>query len=111
MTMMVTKAQHNEVVEALNRTIKLHDLETVFVDPERHKVMLHRGLNFWTYGDDVKVHLVDIDPVVVVHIQSRISEDNKIQLFSWSTYHWKQELEFLQTLSNILGPDRCHILD
>ncbi len=111
MTMMVTQAQHNDVVEALDRTIKLRDLETVFVDPERHRVMLHRGLNFWTYGDDIKVHLVDIDPVVVVHIQSRISESNRIQLGVWKNYHWKQELEFLQTMSNVLGPDRCHIMD
>ena len=56
------------------------------------------------------MHLVDIDPVVVVHIQSRISKRN-VQLGARKNYHWKQELEFLETLSNILGPDRCHILE
>ncbi len=40
-----------------------------------------------------------------------IPEGNRIQLFSWSTYHLKQEREFLETMSNILGPDKCHILE
>lgn len=109
--MMVTNAPRDLVVEALKRTVKRHGLETVFVDPKKHKVMLHRGINFWTWGDDIKVHLVDIDPVMVVHIQSRISERNLIQLDVWKNYHWKRELEFLETMSNVLGPDRCHILE
>ena len=78
--------------------------------PKRHKVELHRGISLFSWGDDIKVHLVRLDPVTVVHIQSRISKGN-VQLGTWKNHHWKYERKFLDTMAGFLGPHRCHMLE
>ena len=72
MTMMITRAPHSKVMSAIERTIDLEKLRFVMTSPEERRIDLRRDINIWTFGDDIKVHVVDIDPVVVVHIQSRV---------------------------------------
>ncbi len=67
---------------------------------------LHRGLNL--YGDDIRVHV--LDPVVVVHIQTRIAK-RVPQFGTLGGYPWKYEMRFLETVREVLGADRAVVLE
>jgi hypothetical protein len=109
MSMMIARESHEKVYDALVKTIEAENLTKVFELPKARRVELHRGINLFTYGDEIIVHLVDIDPVVVVNIQSKLKKGNP-QLMVWRNLYLKQELKFLKTMMGFIGEDRCHIL-
>jgi len=108
--MMVARAPYNEVMAALDRAIDAEGLTTVMVSREEHTIDLHRGLNLYTYGDDIRVHVLDIDPVVVVHIQTRIAKGAP-QIGTIGRYPWKYEMRFLEAVRQVLGADRAVVLE
>jgi len=110
MSMMIARAPYKDVLAALERTIDVEGLRTVMVSPKHRSIELQKGVNFFTLGDDIKVHVVDLEPLVVVNIEARNREGTRVLKVGWD-YHWKQEQRFLRTLRHILGAKRCHIMD
>jgi hypothetical protein len=108
--MMVTRALVGDVKEALTKAVDQLGWTTIFVDSEQRKMELHRDISLFSWGDDIKVHLVEIDPVIVVHVQSRM-EERLFPLGEWKGHHIKNERRLLETMIEDLGKDVSHILD
>ncbi len=109
MTMMVTSASFEEVVNALKDAVEEMKLKTEAVDPSKGVVELRRGVNLWTLRDQIKVNLLTIHDVQVVHIESGAWPEGNVQLVGGGSQR-QNERKLIGLLRDHLGAERCDLI-
>ncbi len=107
--MMLTSASFEEVVHALKGAVEEMKLETKRVDTVKGVVELRRGINLWTFGDHIKVHLLAIHDTQVVHVESGVTDEGDIQV-AMGMNHRRQERRLVKLMRDHLGKERCHLV-
>lgn len=73
---------------------------------EREKsIEVFKGVSWWSWGDDIRIQLLNIRDVIVVHVSSK--PHYTIPLMVKKGHHDSNEEEVLRALSSHLGPERC----
>lgn len=110
MTMMMTNATYEEVVNALRAAAMEMKLETASVDTYSGVVKLRKGINRWTFGDIVQVNLFAIHSAQVVHVEAGVNSHGDPGLPSPYGYHRRLERELVERMRDRIGVRRCKII-
>jgi len=110
MTMMVTNALYEEIVEALRKVAAEMGLAVDSIDTYNGIVKLKKGINWYTLGDIVQVNLFTVKGAQIVHVAAGVNDHGNVGMTAQYGYHHKMERQLIEKMRDHLGIRRCKVI-